>query len=176
MKFSVFRAFRGKKKFFCGLLFFVNEPVGEFLHCLGPVAYLVLDFLSEFRETFVVAIRDEDWVIAKPLSAMLLMGDTAFHYALEAIFARAYGVAAFHLYKRDYGAEASLAVRVVAELGEQFPHVCFTVVVGALGIACRVNPRLTVERVNLKPSIICETVYVVLVEYIFSLLMCVGFQ
>ena len=154
----------------------MNEPVGEFLHCLCPMAYLVLYFLSKFREAFVVAIRDEDWVIAKPLSAMLLMGDTAFHRTLEAIFTRAYRVAAFHLYKRDDGAEASLAVCVVTELGEQLPHVCLTVVVGALGVACRVNPRLTVECVNLKPCVIGETVYVILVEYIFSLLMRVGFQ
>ena len=157
-------------------LFFVNEPVGEFLHCLCSMAYLILDFLSKFREALVVAVRDEDRVIAEALRAMLLMSYAAFHDALETIFARADGIAAFHLDKRDDGAEASLAVCVVTELGEQLPHVCLTIVVGALGVACRVNPRLTIERVNLKPCVIGETVYVILVEYIFSLLMCVGFQ
>ena len=46
----------------------------------------------------------------------------------------------------------------------------------SLGVACRVNPWLTVESINLKPRVIGETVYVILVEYIFRLLMRVGFQ
>ena len=48
--------------------------------------------------------------------------------------------------------------------------------VGAFGIACRVNPWLTVESVDLKSRVIGETVYVKLVEYIFSLLMRIGFK
>lgn len=148
-------------------LFFVNEPVGEFLHCLCSMAYLILDFLSKFREALVVAVRDEDRVIAEALRAMLLMSYAAFHDALETIFARADGIAAFHLDERDHGAETRLAVSVVAKLGEQFPHVGLAVVVGAICVACRVNPWFTIERINLKPSVIGETVDVILVEYVF---------
>ncbi len=48
--------------------------------------------------------------------------------------------------------------------------------VGAIGIARRVNARLAVERVNFQSRIVGETVYVILVEYVLSLLMRVGFQ
>ena len=64
-----------------------HEPLGEFLHCLCPVANLVFHFLSEFREALVVAIRNEYWVIAEALGAMLLMRYTTFHGTLEAVFA-----------------------------------------------------------------------------------------
>lgn len=74
------------------------------------------------------------------------------------------------------GAELCLAVVVAVEPLQQFAHVCLGVVVGAFGVACRVNPWLTVESVNLKPRVVGETVYVILVEYIFGLLVRVGLQ
>ena len=172
--FSWTKSFR--VRYYISGLFFVYEPVGEFFHGLCPVAYLVFYLFPEFRKALVVALRDEDGVIAEAFRSMLLMGDAAFHDALETIFARAYWIAAFHLYERYYGAETGLAVGVVAKPVEQFSHVGLAVVVGAFSVACRVNPWLTVERVNLKPRVIGETVYMILVEYIFCLLMRVGFQ
>lgn len=69
-----------------------------------------------------------------------------------------------------------LAVVAASQLAQQALHVGLAVVVGAFGVACRVNPWLTVESVNLKPRVVGETVYVILVEYIFGLLVRVGLQ
>ena len=153
-----------------------QEPLGELLHCLGTVAYIVFHLFSEFGEALVVAVGDKDRVVAEALVAMLLVGYSAFYDSFETVLARAHWVAAFHLYERDDGAEPSLAVCVVTELAEQLPHVGLAVVVGAFGVACRVTPWLTVESVNLKPRVVGETVYVILVEYIFGLLVRVGLQ
>ncbi len=64
-----------------------HEPLGEFLHCLCPVAYLVFHFLSEFREALVVAVWNEDRIITEAFRTMLLMRYTTFHGTLEAVFA-----------------------------------------------------------------------------------------
>ena len=48
--------------------------------------------------------------------------------------------------------------------------------VGAFGVACRMHAWLTVESVDLKPRIIGETIYMVIVEYIFGFLVRVGLQ
>ena len=69
------------------LCLLAQEPFGELLHCLGPVAYLVFHLLSEFGEALVVAVGDKDRIISKAFRAVLLVGDVAFYGALESIFA-----------------------------------------------------------------------------------------
>lgn len=64
-----------------------HEPLGKFLHCLCPVAYLVFHFLSKLSEALVVALWNEDRIITEAFRAMLLMRYTTFHGTLEAIFA-----------------------------------------------------------------------------------------
>lgn len=69
------------------LCLLAQEPFGELLHCLGPVAYLVFHFISKLSEALVVAVGDKDRVVAEALVAMLLVGYSAFYGALESIFA-----------------------------------------------------------------------------------------
>ena len=63
------------------------EPFGEFSYSLGPVADLVFYLFSELRETLVITVGYEYWVVAEAFGTMFFMGYSAFHGALESVFA-----------------------------------------------------------------------------------------
>ena len=103
------------------LCLLAQEPFGELLHCLGPVAYLVFRLFSEFGEALVVAVGDKDRVVAEALCALLLARYGAAHDALEE---RVVGNVAATC-ESYHGAELRTAVVAVAQACEQLLHVGF---------------------------------------------------
>ena len=131
----------------------------------------VFDLLAELSEALVIAVGDEERVIAEALSAVFLGSDAPAHLALELIFSAAHRVVAFHGDQRDDRAEACTAVVLTVELTQEFRHVGLTVVVCAFGIAGRVHARRTAECLHLQSRVVGEAVEMIVVKDILCLLM-----
>ena len=59
------------------------QVCGKLLHGTRTVRDGVLNLLTKFGKALVIAVRNEDWIIAETLSAMLLSGNMSTYLAFE---------------------------------------------------------------------------------------------
>lgn len=123
--------------------------VGNFFQCVGAVGDFIFHLGGQFGEGLVVAVGDEQWVVAKAVFAAQFFDDDPFAGAFdgERFFA---GTG-----EGDDGTEAGAAIFFSRELAQQF-GVVRGVVARFAGVAGGIDAGRAVEGVNFEPRVVGE--------------------
>ena len=144
----------------------LSKMLDQLLHGTCAVRVVVLDIHAKLCERLVVALRHKDRVVAESLGALLLLGYSSFNDTLKQRIVAAVSLSG----KTDDGAELRAAVVHTLKSVQQFLHVSLRVVVGTLGITCRMYTRLASKRRHLKTRVVGKAVVAIVVDDVACLL------